>query len=256
MAITHRIALILLLTCLSTSSGFAQTTADAARSINAIKRDTTYIYAEATTGNADSAVYNAKAILEVKVDEWVRQQHPSEGIEVCIAKAKQHTFEVRTHRGNLQRAFVYVRKGDILPITDRSEVVVFQVTPDSETEAQAHSQTVVPADVVSEDAPQPKEAPIPVIVLTPEEKKMLSVTNLSGLNTYVTGLRNQQRLNGYGKYSTMPKDAECHVFVCDKQGIVLARLRHQADGSLFNLATLKPDAMENYNAGAIWFQAK
>lgn len=252
---THRIASTLLLACLFTVSGFAQTAADAARSINAIKRDTAYIYAEATTGIADSALYNAKAILEVKVDEWVRQQHPSEGIEVCIAKAKQHTFEVRTHRGNLQRAFVYVRKGDILPIANRSEVVVFQVTPDSV--AQPQSQTEVPAGVVSEDAQQPEKDPVPAIVLTPEEKKMLGIANLNELNTYVAGLRNQQRLNGYGKYATMPKDVECHVFACDnRQGTVLARFRHLTDGRLVNLATLQADAVENYHVGAIWFQVK
>ena len=34
----------------------AQSTDEVAKNINAIKRDTTYIYAEATTNNVDSAI--------------------------------------------------------------------------------------------------------------------------------------------------------------------------------------------------------
>lgn len=236
----------------ATSVG-AQTVADAARSINAIKRDTTFIYAEATTGNLDTALYNAKAILEVKIRDWVREQHPNEGIEVCIAKAKEHSFDVRTRRGNLQRAFVYVRKSDILPIADRSEVVVFEVAQEAD-EATAST----PAEVLSEDtqAAEPEPDTEPAVTLTAEEQKMLAISDLNDLNRFVVQHREQNRLNGYGKYSTMPKDADCHIFICDTQGKVVARFRHQSDGKTYNLSTLKADAVENYRLGAIWFQLR
>lgn len=229
----------------------AQTVEEAARNINAIKRDTTYLYAEATTGNLDSALYNAKAILEVKVRDWVRLQHPNEGIEVCIAKAKEHSFDVRTRRGNLQRAFVYVRKSDILPIANRNEVMVFDVAQQPDEE-----QTAIPNEMISEDTKIPEPEPEPVITLTADEQKMLSVTNLSELNDFVKQFRDQNRLNGYGKYTTMPKDADCHIFICNKQGNVVARFRHQSDGKVFNLSTLKTDEVANYGLGAIWFQIK
>ena len=85
---------------------------------------------------------------------------------------------------------------------------------------------------------------------------MLSINSLTALNKYVAQQRNKGRLNGYGKYSVMPKDADCHLFICDKQAQVIARLRHQADGTVINLNTLEPDSVENYNNGAIWFQLK
>ena len=242
-----RTILILLMVIAGTMSANAQANADVVQSINKVKRDTMYIYAEATCNNIDTANINALALLEVKVGDWVRDQNPDEGIEVCIVKAKEHLLQLETRRGNLYRAFVYVRKNDILPVSDKSEVAVFEVQPDNV------KPLTTSKDVISEDAPIEMPA---TITLSADEKLMLSIKNLSDLNTYVKGLRDTQRLNGYGKYSTMPKDRDCHIFVCDKQGVVVARLRYQSDGICINLSTLQQDTVENYHNGAIWFQVK
>ena len=77
------------------------------RQIGKIKRDANYIYAEATMKNQKEALEGAKAILEVKVSDWIHQQ-TTENVDVCIAKAKDHCFEVQTMRGDYYRAFVYV----------------------------------------------------------------------------------------------------------------------------------------------------
>lgn len=243
-----KIVLISLMLMAGIISVNAQTTAEVAQSINKIKRDTMYIYAEATCNNLDTANLNARILLEMKVGDWVREQHPNEGIEVCIVKAKEHFVQLETRRGNLYRAFVYVRKNDILPVSDKSEVAVFEVQPDSTRTS------MIPENIISEDAPV--ENTNPTVILSVDEKLMVSIKNLSELNTFVGGMRDTQRLNGYGKYSTMPKDKECHIFVCDKQGAVIARFRHQSDNTCINLSTLQPDSVENYQYGAIWFQLK
>ena len=56
----------------------AQTAADVAKIINKVKRDTMFIYAEATMKDLNEAYNGARAILEMKVGDWVREQHPSE----------------------------------------------------------------------------------------------------------------------------------------------------------------------------------
>ncbi|MBO4802009.1 MAG: hypothetical protein J5545_09130 [Bacteroidaceae bacterium] len=252
--ILHSALFILLFASLLPVS--AQQNADAVKNINAVKRDTTYLYAEATMSHPDSAFFGAKAILEMKVKDWVKVRYPADSVDVCIAKAKEHSFEIHTRRGQLFRAFVYVNKRDILPVTDRNEVVVFQVSQSASEQTPS-----TPVEIISEDAPVTEEQsasekePV-VITLTEEEQKMIGINNLSELNTYVSKLRNSQRLNGYGKHRTMPKDQFCHIFVCDKQGTVLARLRHQSDDTCINLTTLQPDTVENYHTGAIWFQIK
>ena len=229
----------------------AQTAADAAKTINKVKRDTMYLYAEATMKDLNEAYNGARAILEMKVGDWVREQHPSEKIELCIVKAKDHLIQLETRRGDFYRAFVYVRKTDILPIADRSEVTVFEVSPVvHEDEPQAS-----PAIIVTEDPPtETKKAP--ELELTSEEKQMKQVRSFYEVEPYIKGLKSKGKLNAYGKYATMPENEDCHLFVYDKQGNISALLRKSGDNQ-YNLNTLKEDNVKNYkNCGAIWFQLK
>ena len=240
---------ILLAICLPLSC-FAQTAADVAKSINKVKRDTMYIYAESTTKDLSEAYANARAILEMKVGEWVRGQHPDEGIEVCIVKAKEHFMQLDTRRGELYRAFVYVRKSDIMPVADKSEVTVLEVSPVKRPD----SIEPAPAIIVTEE--NPVEADAPALELTSEEKQMKQVRSFYDVEPYIKGLKSKGKLVNYGKYATMPEGEDCHLFVYDKQGNISALLR-KTGSAQYNLNTLKEDNVKNYkNCGAIWFQLK
>ena len=244
-----KIFLTLFLTFSLVSSSNAQTAAEVNKSINKIKRDTMYIYAESTTKDLSEAYSNARAILEMQVGEWVQKQHPSEGIELCIVKAKEHIMQLDTRRGELYRAFVYVKKSDIMPVADKSEVTVFEVAPIVES-SQAE---VAPAIIVTEEAPKQEKA---IIELSPEEKQMKQVKSFYEVEPYINGLKSKGKLQDYGKYATMPKGKDCHLFIYDKQGNISALIRKS--GSVqYNLNTLKEDNVQNYkNCGAIWFQLK
>ena len=228
----------------------AQTVADVTKNINKVKRDTMYIYAESTTKDLSEAYNNARAILEMQVGEWVRKQHPSEGIEVCIVKAKEHFLQLDTRRGELYRAFVYVKKSDIMPVADKSEVTVFEVAP----AVQQNTPETKPAIIV-EEAPVEVET-TPVLELTSEEKQMKLVRSFYEVEPYIKGLKSKGKIIAYGKYATMPEDEDCHLFVYDKQGNISALLR-KSGNIQYNLNTLKEDNVKNYkNCGAIWFQIK
>lgn len=244
-----KIFLTLFLTFSLVSSSNAQTAAEVNKSINKVKRDSMYIYAESTTKDLSEAYSNARAILEMQVGEWVQKQHPSEGIELCIVKAKEHIMQLDTRRGELYRAFVYVKKSDIMPVADKSEVTVFEVAPMVES-SQAD---VAPAIIVTEEAPKQEK---PIIELTPEEKQMKQVKSFYEVEPYINGLKGKGKLQGYGKYATMPKGQDCHLFVYDKQGNISALIR-KSGVVQYNLNTLKEDNIKNYkNCGAIWFQLK
>ena len=222
-----------------------------AQDINKVKRDTMYIYAESTTKELSEAYNNARAILEMQVGEWVRKQHPSEGIEVCIVKAKEHFLQLDTRRGELYRAFVYVKKSDIMPVADKSEVTVFEVGPT----ATPNETKAAPAIIVTEEAPA-VEAKTPTLELTSEEKQMKLIRSFYDVEPYIKGLKSKGRLDTYGKYATMPVDKDCHLFVYDKQGNISALLRKSGQKQ-YNLNTLKEDNVKNYkNCGAIWFILK
>ena len=217
---------------------------DLVRQIGRIKRDANFIYAEATMKNQKEALAGAKAILEVKVSDWIHQE-TTENVDVCIAKAKEHCFELQTMRGDYYRAFVYVNKQDILPVTDKKEVVVFQVDNSTSKDSSA--------EVISEDSPSPS---VEVITLTADEEKMKSITSFYEIKPYIESLKKAGRLDTYGKYSTMPQDGKCHLFVYDKQGKVVAALR-KTGNYILNIATLRGDNIKNYNeCGAIWLRIK
>ena len=230
---------------------------DAAQIINKVKRDTTYIYAEATMKERDEALLGAKSILEMKVGEWVRSQHPADGIEMCIAKAKEHTYEVQTLRGDYHRAFVYVYKGDIMHISEKNEIVVFQVPAADIVKPHAMAE-----EVISEEAPA--ELKLPVIQLSDDEKEMANITSFYEIEPYVKRLREANRLEAYGKYATMPDTDVFHLFVYDRQGIVKAVIRNcysvgekLQSSTQLNLKTLKEDNIKNYKeCGAIWVKIK
>lgn len=240
-----RLHLVLLLCVMGFIEIHAQSQ-EMAKKISTIKRDTTYLYAEATMKDLNEAFIGAKAILEIKVGDWIRSQKANEGVEVCIAKAKEHCFEVQTRRGDYYRAFVYVKKSDIMPVSDKSEVVVFQVAPQKTEEP-------LPNDAISEEAPVEVK---PEITLTPDEQQMKSITSFYDIEPYIKDLKSKDRLISYGKYATMPTDENCHIFVYDQQGNISALLRKSAS-TQYNLNTLKEDNIKNYkNCGAIWFQLK
>lgn len=228
-------------------SSFAQVP-DAKSNISSVKRDTAYIYAEATMKDLDEAMAGAKAILEVKIGDWVRSRYPDERVEVCIAKAKEHYFEVQTHRGDYNRAFVYVKKSDIMPVTNSREVMVFQMSPNDD-----ESTPLSTADeLISEDA-STQYVDIP---LTSDEKDMVRINSFYEIEPYIKDLKKQGRLYDYGKYASMPIDSSCYVFVYNKDGRIEAILRMTGKEQL-NLRTQRDDRIKNYkNCGAIWFQIK
>ena len=232
-------------------SSNAQSAEDVSKNINKMKRDTMYIYAEATMKDLNEAYNGARAILEMKVGDWVRNQHPGEGVELCIVKAKEHFEQLETRRGDFYRAFVYVRKSDILPVVDKSEVTVLEVAPLS----RPNKPIAQPAIIVEEEAPAQTKK-VPTLELTPEEKQMKLIKSFYDVEPYIKGLESKGALKKYGKYATMPVDADCHLFVYDKKGNISALLR-KSGNTQHNLNTLKEDNVKNYkNCGAIWFQLK
>ena len=241
---------LILLSC-SMFICYGQDAENVTKNINKVKRDTMYIYAESTTKDLNESYNNARAILEMQVGEWVRKQHPTEDIDVCIVKAKDHIIQLDTRRGELYRAFVYVNKRDIMPVGDKSEVAVFEV-PSTE---QPSKPDAAPAIIVEEEMSADNEE-LSCIELTSEEKQMKQVRSFYDVEPYIKGLKSKDKLIAYGKYATMPENEDCHLCVYDKQGNISALLR-KSGVIQYNLNTLKEDNVKNYkNCGAIWFQIK
>ena len=211
---------------------------DSLADINVIKRDTSYIYAESTRLDAVEALSDARIILEIKLQDWLRYKHIKEDASSLISNSKERWLSLLTKRGKYKRVFVYVSKRDVLPMPETLEAVTLDAVSLSE------EPVVVPEDVRTFE-------------LTNEEEEMAAITGFADIEPYVKGLKNEGKLRAYGKYASLPEDDACHIFIYDRDGDVVAVIRQTADGHQYNLRTKNDDNVRNYkNCGAIWLQLK
>ena len=278
------LAVIAFMICFSAS--FAQTD-NVQKEINSEKRDTAYIYAEATMKKIEDAIEGAKAVLELQMAEWLKSQGMS-GTETCVTKAKENIMTLQTKRGNFHRAFLYVKKSDIITFASESNVLVMKLSDGKSKKDNKASKTTKPAKpstpVADDDTymtPKKETASKPqkvkkekeqkeemVSVVQPindglnstAERQMKNVANVSDIKPLILSWVNSEKVapNNYGQTSTLPTSGDFHAFVYDRSGNVVAALRHK-DGKTFNLNTLEADDMANYKGkgyGVFWVRFK
>lgn len=284
------LAVIAFMLCFSAS--FAQTD-NVQKDINSVKRDTAYIYAEATMKKIEDAIEGAKAVLELQVAEWLKSQGMS-GMETCVTKAKENMMTLQTKRGNFHRAFLYVKKSDIITFASESNVLVMKLSDGKSKKDNKVSKTTKPAKPTApakpstpvadddtymtpkkETASKPQKVkkekeqkeemasvvqPINDGLNSTAERQMKNVANVSDIKPLILSWVVSEKVapNNYGQTSTLPTSGDFHAFVYDRRGNVVAALRHK-DGKTFNLNTLEADDMANYKGkgyGVFWVRFK
>lgn len=235
-----------------TMSVFAQDTA--MQQINEIKKQgTIYIYAESTSQTWEEALDNAKYLLGVEIETWVKtlDTPPAEGY---IAEAQKHIYNLRSMRGDRYRAFVYVKKTDIVPYENASQLVVVPISKEQPTTI---SEVSVPKqNSISE--PQENKTLTQAVVYQPTEfeQEMMSITDANNIGSFIKRLKSENKIGDYGKYKDMPMDIECYLFVYNRDMVIPAYL-HKQGMKYINLQTGKQDQVSNYTGcGALWFQLK
>jgi len=358
--------IIILLACLlSCVSGQAQGIegVDSLNDINSIKRDTSYIYAEATMKDVIEAQSGAHALLELKLSEWLRMKYPKENVESLVSDSRNKWRDLLTRRGKYNRIFVFVSKHDVVP-TLKSEskkvedYIVYQdkiafiksmyrdffenrsfdnenlsdlmryltsgvaerihaecpydgcegekryvteffvdgtlsyVRPDYGYNVVLRSVKFLQDDWFEiTNIWDIIETPVKVwlkvqntdsglrvvdisdekiggsnglsdddnmiedwdLLITPEEQKMISLVSFYEIEPYIKQLMANERVLRYGKYSTMPKNDLCHLFIYNRDGDIVTVLKKTPQNT-YNLKTRERDVISNYkNCGAIWF---
>ena len=222
----------------------AQASSELTRKINDIKQSSEYVYAESTTKDLAEASENAKVLLAVNVEDWLRELMPSDSVAGILDRLPSITQEMQARRGALHRAFLYVRKSDLVETWTDGHLVK-NVDP-------------VPTPGVSDEVVEVILAPPPAPP-TPEplsslEQQMLSVLSFDGIKPFVTRLEKQGVITDYGKYATLPTGAPCYVFIYDRSGKVVSHIKMDGDAQT-NLSTRSSDSVSNYkHCGAIWFR--
>lgn len=258
----------ILMACLS--AGAQENQAELKSKVNEIKKSPDYIYAETTRETAEEAKSAAEEQLYNNINIWVAQEKKLRGAkQVIVAEAKADYEEYQLQRGNLVRAFLYVKKSDIIACDN---VRVLNVNPLKEGEAKDDKaqqpadlqpsledaiEGTVPEQKIAED-PQPAADPQPAkpaVEISPLVKELANIATIQAFGTRLKELKAQGKVGVYGKYKELPDPDNCLLVVYNRQGTIEAVLT--AGAQRYNATTALPDALANYpGCAAIGFTLK
>lgn len=232
----------ILMACLS--AGAQENQAELKNKVNKIKKSPDYIYAETTRETAEEAKSAAEEQLYNNINIWVAQEKKLRGAkQVIVAEAKADYEEYQLQRGNLVRAFLYVKKSDIIACDN---VRVLDVNPLKEDETKDDKAQQPAAD------PQPAT---PAVEISPLVKELAGIATIQAFGARLKELKAQGKVGVYGKYKELPDPDNCLLVVYNRQGTVEAVLT--AGAQRYNATTALPDAIANYpGCAAIGFTLK
>lgn len=231
---------ILLLSILSTVC-YSQVTSQT-KEINAIKADSCFLSAESTVKDWETAYDNARILLSREIEDWLNSQGIKE-ISGVIANSNEHILEIKTTRGSLYRAFVYVKKSDLLAYTDKSKVMVVDI-PIVKDSIDVRLDSL---DQITEKTEN--------FARTDIENDMLLIKEATDIKSFILANQQSGKISVYGKYSNLPEDGVFYIFIYNKEGKVPACLKY-SNGACVNLETGKREIISDkyQGCGAIWFK--
>lgn len=210
------------------STAIAQNTS---KEINDIKRNESYLYAEATDQDAEKAFGMARDLLISFMVEYAQgQRELSDEDHELIKNNVNRLQRMQMPRGTQHRVFVYIAKADVLSAE----------APAMPPQAKPLGQSL------------PKAAPG-----TWQEKvinDLLACETLYQGKVMLNRLKAEYRVKRTGYMSSCPDPAACYLLVGDAEGN-LKTVLGPGDGQRTNLRTKSADTLDNYDAQtAIWFQ--
>lgn len=228
------------------------------QTINSIKSDLNFLYAQGTSQvSAEDATEVARELIGLEIEQWLKERSVNDAAGY-LAKAKESLSQINTRRGNLYRAFVFVKKQDVLPYNNEEKVIVvdFQRPVDAQTPQDSMGSQTQPVT-------QPAQPPVavtpvskPTFVPTDGERNLLNIQSFNALNEFINQGRQSGTIVGVGNYKTLPKDETCYVFIHNREGEIPAHLKWQ-NAKALNMVTGSEDAITNYKGcGAIWIKLK
>ena len=257
--------------------------------INRIKRNKSYLYGEATLNTKEAALKLAYELLEAEIKNWAQQKN-TDISSVIAANIQSYADTIILARGNMIRAFAFVKSSDLKPIKGR-QIVVNEPQRATPTPAEPQQNSATPAEPRHSDPkpaeaersdpmpveaehtdatapieaePAPKAEPVPENttaehVKTAEElvvERLMNVSSFRDLEKTMKPMKDAGLITEYGKYTTMNDPANCYLIVYDQQAAIKALLGKGTD-TRPNLKTGQPDSEKNYHGcGALWFKVR
>lgn len=222
-------------------------------SINHIKRDTTYLYGEATMPTLKSADSLARKELALKVREWMYQQTDQiDSTEIDDSRLSPYISVLTNRRADMIRGFAYVRKADLRQLLNTKDTVQGTITakPIEDTDSIIVTDSIVKVVNISKFRKPLKRDDV--------LKQILKAKNFFELRDTMKTLIKQGAVSNYGKRETCKQPEACYWIVYDRAGNIKAILG-KGQSIRKNFKTGRVDSLTNYQGkgyAGIWFQIK
>lgn len=217
---------------------YAQQTDNQKKEINKIKKSSLYLYAETTMPDKEEAMATAIDILQREAQKWVNEKRKKKETdtdwELVMTNITQSYNKIELPRGNMYRAFAYVKKSDIL--TTKNVIV-----SDLENPAPAEETTKAPI----EESPKAQPVELPEVI-----KRLLALEIYEEVPPCVEALKQEGLITEYNRYASLPNPDDYVLIIYNREGKIEAILSEGPER--LNMRTQQADGIANYKGrGAI-----
>lgn len=224
-----RTLFVCLLACLPLALLEADNNDDIKKKLNSIKKNSLYIYGEATAATEEEACALAEEILYEEINSWAAKKKKfQKSSDLAVNNIKSLCNTLSLPRGNMIRSFIYVKKSDIIPVNNL-EII-------SNTKAEVVEESKV--ECISSSTVAPVRVPSCI-------QTLVRYTDYFEMADELKEMKAAGQVKNYARYAQLDNPEVCYLVIYNKAGKVVAILTPGSER--WNVATGKVDAVSNYS---------
>lgn len=203
--------------------------------ITKIKKSSLYLYAETTMQNKEEAMETALQSLQMKVQNWVAEKKKRKEVasDLILTNIEQFTEALELPRGNMYRAFVYVKKSDVL-VSKNTMITDMPATSEDSDELRSSYEIISTSKVE-----QPEHI-----------QRLLALKRYDEVKPCLDTMKSEGKVLEYARYAKLSQPENYVLIIYNQQAEIEAILSDGAER--INLRTNLPDGVANYSGrGAI-----
>lgn len=220
----------------------AQNNDDTKAQINKIKRSTQYLSAEATMATEEEALNLARELLVAEINDWVASKRKGAEVkQVVLQDINSCAQQMDMKRGVKTRAFLYVRKKDIVLIYGEGQIVLNNEESGVDLQPLSEISTPLQNDVA--------------VVENAEDtsfKKILGAKTMTDLKPIFASLKNDGKIK-YGSYNSDIVLEECYLLFYTREGNIKSIVRKNRDNYTDAKGKKTINLSDFSGCGAYWF---
>lgn len=234
-----RTLLICLLACLPLAMLEADNNDDIKKKLNSIKKNSLYIYGEATAATEEEAHALAEEILYDEINSWAAKKRKfQKSADFAVNNVKSLCNTLSLPRGNMIRSFIYVKKSDIIPVNNLEIISNTKAEGMEESKVERISSSSSSTAAAAAVAATPMRVPSCI-------QKLIRYTDYFEMVDKLKEMKAAGKVKSHARYANLDNPEVCYLVVYSRAGKVVAILTPGSERR--NVATGKVDAVSNYS---------